>query len=67
MTLPGNGWRVSGSMIVREKRPCRAASVGSVDTVVVWRRMRLRSTSPKKNVRLRRIGPPTAPPNWCRL
>src|SRR5262245_9181875 len=63
---PAKGRPVSGSRTL-ENWPLRAATVGSVETIVLLRRRTPRSTSPKKNVRLRTSGKPAAPPNWLRL
>lgn len=47
----------------RADRPERAASLGTVVTSVVPRSSCRRSTPPKKNILLRRMGPPADPPN----
>src|SRR5687768_9346789 len=65
--LPGKGRPVSGSRMADANCPVRSAAEGSVETVVLLRRRIPFSTSPKKNVRLRMSGNPTAPPNWLRL
>ena len=66
MTLPGNGWPVSGSritVVIPLKSPLRMARVGSVRSVgVVKRRISFHSCPPKKNSLFFWIGPPRLQP-----
>src|SRR6478735_3276089 len=70
MTLPGNGWPVSGSMIVCsaplrvvcEKSPLRSAVVGTRNEFCCGWLLTYFSPADQKNVLLFTIGPPKPPP-----